>query len=86
MQNKGEKTMFEDIATIFNRSVSKEEIAEVLNATPEATIEDPREIENDEDLHEIEDETDKDHWPDIILWYYINRELESQAAYPLRRG
>ncbi len=31
--------MFEDIATIFNRSVSKEEIAEVLNATPEAIIE-----------------------------------------------
>lgn len=62
MQNKGvEKIMFEEIATIFNRSVSKEEIAEVLNATPEATIEDPREIENDEDLHEIEDETDKDH-------------------------
>lgn len=53
--------MFEYIATIFNRSVSKEEIAEVLNATQEATIEDPREIENDEDLHEIEDETDKDH-------------------------
>lgn len=53
--------MFEYIATIFNRSVSKEKIAEVLNATPEATIEDPREIENDEDLHEIEDETDKDH-------------------------
>lgn len=25
------------------------------------TIEDPREIKNDEDLHEIEDETDKDH-------------------------
>lgn len=25
------------------------------------TIEDPREIENDEDLHEIEDEMDKDH-------------------------
>lgn len=25
------------------------------------TIEDPREIGNDEDLHEIEDETDKDH-------------------------
>ena len=62
MQNKGvEKIMFEEIATIFNRSVSKEEIAEVLNATPEATIEDTREIENDEDLHEIEDETDKDH-------------------------
>ena len=31
--------MFEYIATIFNRSVSKEEIAEVLNATPEAIIE-----------------------------------------------
>lgn len=31
--------MFEDIATIFNRSVSKEEIAEVLNTTPEAIIE-----------------------------------------------
>lgn len=31
--------MFEDIATIFNRSISKEKIAEVLNTTPEAIIE-----------------------------------------------